>query len=213
MANLHFEETPTEFCPDGFGERSNSSSRICGIASPTAACPDVVFDTFDIPYSSVCGRVLAYRFGTTEAFGGRGSTRTVSIDSNYVDGVSLTRGDTPREHVWTFAAGHTSDPLIPTSSCRCVEPGNLDIPFPPPFVRKDYFCDVGSHNVSGFTDGPLWDGLGCNEGDTCCSFNRPPWFHKRLPFVTTENLEMRVCSDEGRDDEDIALSLVELYIQ
>ena len=33
---------------------------------------------------------------------GRGDNPT--IDSNYVDGVSLTHGSNPRQHIWTFAA-------------------------------------------------------------------------------------------------------------
>ena len=43
------------------------------------------------------GRVIAYQFGTTDAFGGNNK------HNNYVDGASLTRGS-PRSHIWTFAA-------------------------------------------------------------------------------------------------------------
>ena len=48
---------------------------------------------------------------------------------------------------------------------------------------------------------------------TCCSFNNPPWFHKQLPSATTDNIEIRVCRDEGRHNEDIAISNVEIYVQ
>lgn len=32
-------------------------------------CASVMFNTHGIPYTRVCGKVLAYRFGTTDAFG------------------------------------------------------------------------------------------------------------------------------------------------
>ena len=36
--------------------------------------------------------------------------------------------------------------------------------------------------VSGsYTADPLWDGEGCDETNTCCDFNSPPWFCKDLP--------------------------------
>ena len=40
---------------------------------------------------------VAYQFASTDAFGLR--TNDTSIDSNYVDGVSLTHGNNPRKHL------------------------------------------------------------------------------------------------------------------
>ena len=56
-----------------------------------------------IIYTKVCGKVLAYQLGSTDAFGTI-YHREISIDFNYVDGVSLTHDLNPREHIWTFAA-------------------------------------------------------------------------------------------------------------
>ena len=207
-------------CPDGFRERSDSNIRTCGINSTsTGSCPSIISETYSTVYSRVCGKINAYQVGTTDAFStfeGHGSN--VTIDSNYVDGVSLTHGNNPRGHIWTFATAVNDDYQIPFphSTCQCVRPGDRNIMAPPSFVGMDYFCDTGSRSGSHlgfFLNDPLWDGAGCASTSTCCSFNNPPWFHKQLPSATNENIEMRVCRDEGRSDEDIAISNIELYVQ
>ena len=57
---------------------------------------------------------------------------------------------------------------------------------------------------------PLWDGARCGRSSTCCSFNSPPWFMKQLSSSTSDDLELRVCRDQERIDEDVN---VELYVQ
>ncbi len=47
----------------------------------------------------------------------------------------------------------------------------------------------------------------------CCSFNNPPWFYKRLPQTTTDDIEVRVCRDGESNMEDVAVELIEIYIQ
>ena len=74
----------------------------------------------------------------------------------------------------------------------------------------------GANTIAGILlpDDPLWDGAGCYKaGNTCCSFNNPPWFYKQLPSSATDNIEMRVCRDSGNDNEDVAIEIVEVYIQ
>ena len=52
----------------------------------------------------------------------------------------------------------------------------------------------------------LWDGEGCrNHDDT--------WFYRQLPETTTDDIEMRVCRYEDRDNEDILIQSVDIYIQ
>ena len=205
-------------CPDGFRERSDSGIRTCGIGSTsTGSCPSITFKTYSTVYSRVCGKINAYQVGSPDAFStteGRGSN--ITIDSNYMDGVSLTHGSNPRRHIWTFVAAH-DDHSIYSETCQCTRPGDSRIMAPPSFVGMDYFCDTGSrtrvvHN-SFFGNDSLWDGTGCASASTCCSFNNPPWFHKRLPSATTDDIEMRVCRDESRHNEDIAISNVEIYVQ
>ena len=217
VASLDWSSNESLPCPDGFRERNDSNIRTCGIGSiSTGSCPFITFKTYSTVYSRVCGKINAYQVGTTDAFY-RPLNNRVNIDSNYVDGVSLTHGSNPRRHIWTFVAALNDNLSIPRT-CQCVRPGDRRIMAPPSFVGVDYFCDTGSRNGTRgglfYPDDPLWDGAGCASTSTCCSFNNPPWFHKQLPSATTDDIEMRVCSDESRDDnEDIAVSSVEIYVQ
>ena len=95
VASLDFASRSSS-CPAGLRERNDSDIRTCGINS--TACASILFDTYGIPYTSVCGKVLAYQFGTTDAFGTYGlmQNQTITINSTYVDGVSLTHGSNPR---------------------------------------------------------------------------------------------------------------------
>ena len=63
-----------------------------------------------------------------------------------------------------------------------------------------------------YVNDPLWDGAGCVRG-SCCQFNSPPWFCKDLPHPTSEDIELRLCSDDQSTDEDVPFELVEIYIQ
>ena len=83
----------------------------------------------------------------------------------------------------------------------------------PGFVGDNYFWDTGSaaHCQFGFFYGedPLWDEAGCGPQSTCCSFNNPPWFHWQFPQPTSDDIEMRVCKNEGPSNEDMTfLSIV-----
>jgi hypothetical protein len=152
--------------------------------------------------------------GLTDAFK-RTTTASITID-NYVDGISLTRGS-QREHIWTFAAGANNDS---SNQYTCPCSGNNAVQ-PPPFVETDYFCETGNYDnkqsspVLFFSADPLWNGEGCGAGSTmsCCDFNTPPWFYKELPQPTTDDIEMRVCTDEKRNTEDIAIEIIYIYIQ
>ena len=59
-----------------------------------------MFSTHSIKYNQVCGKIVAYQDKTPDAFRGQ----QLSIESNYVDGISLTHGRSPRKHIWTFVA-------------------------------------------------------------------------------------------------------------
>ena len=218
VAELDMRKSDSE-CPDGLIESENieqeSNTRTCvrnetsygGCSIPSN------FDTLGIEYSVVCGRVIGYQYGTTDAFTSTYST----IDSKYVDGVSLTHGD-PRQHIWTFASANDEVGTSPSSNCPCINTNQAAQATPPPeFVGNDYFCDTGSeerHQVIFYGDDPLWDGAGCGPQNTCCSFNTPPWFYKQLPQPTTDDIEMRVCtSGDPIGNEDVAIEIVEIYIR
>ena len=58
----------------------------------------------------------------------------------------------------------------------------------------------------------LWDGMGCPSVSTCCSFHNPPWFCKAVT-TTSDAIEVRVCRDEDRGNEDIQVELIEMFVQ
>ena len=83
-------------CPSGLRQRTDGNIHTCVRNSDSARCSSVTLPTSNIQYSSVCGRVIAYQIGATNAFEGD------NINSAYVDSVSLTHGN-PRQHIWIFA--------------------------------------------------------------------------------------------------------------
>ena len=198
-------------CPSGLQLFTNIRRR-CGIPSDGGGCASTMFDIHGIPYQKVCGKVIGYQEGSTDAFYG-----TNLIDNTYVDGVSLTHGHHPRYHIWTFAAatGESYD-LWYLTTCPCTRRHRIMPPIPH-FVGNDYFCDTGTRGRwqlnTLYSDDPLWDGAGCGRNSTCCSFNSPPWFMKQLPSSTSDDLELRVCRGQPRSDEDVSLKSVELYVQ
>ena len=162
----------------------------------------------------MCGRVIGFQDGTPDAFANHpGGTE---IDSVYVDGVSLTHGQMPRQHIWTFAGAVEEVARIPKNSCPCTRPNITYAGTIPSFVGQDYFCDTGSREAVElifYHNDPLWDGQGCGGNSTCCEFNNPPWFCKQLPQPTTDDIELRICGDQSTSDEDTPIEQVEIYIR
>ena len=192
-------------CPRSLMERNDSPNiRTCVRNEASAGCSSVELSTANIQYSTVCGRITAYQVGSTDDF----RIPTNDINSAYVDGVSLTHG-TSRQHIWTFAAAGRMDRICDPCHTQS-RPGS---------VGNDLFCDSGNPMSSTATSNtfhsanPLWDGVGCMAGNECCPTDNPPYFLKTLPQPTTDDIEMRVCRNEGRDNEDIAIETVEIYVQ
>ena len=199
-------------CPSGLRDRNDAGYRTCVPNSNSATCSSVTFLVNTFSYSKVCGRIIGYQYSSTNAF----HRSIINIDTYYVDGVSLTHGN-PRQHIWTFAAaaGETdSSDFI----CPCTNTNTSSTAPPPEYVGNDYFCDTGSSTTFSasstfYYEDPLWDGAGCGPLSTCCSFNTPPWFYKQLPQNTTDDIEMRVCRDQSVYNEDIALEVIDVFIQ
>ena len=200
---------PSQSCPDGLS--LNSSSRLCGKSALNVSCSSTFYESGG-EYSRVCGRVRGYQLRATDAF----YKASVGIDDHYVDGVSLTHGPRGnRTHVWTFAASfgeiYSGSALL--CFCQCV---TTQAPSPPLFVGNDYFCESGlnSQHVPGrstfYLDDPLWDSQNCVS--SCCRFNHPPYFTKTLLAPTSDDIELRICSNP----EQLAstpLDQVEIYVQ
>ena len=204
-------------CPAGL-KLLTTPKRLCAMNIDGGGCSSATFNLHGIRYTHVCGKIIGYQQKTPDAFWHYHRNRSLTIDDTYVDGISLTHGRNPRKHIWTFAAAlreilyrynlHTA--------CPCTNINNTaSIPIPP-YVGSDYFCDTGSESRYQhifYPNDPLWDGQGCGQLNTCCAFNNPPWFMKELPSSTSDDIEMRLCADQARTDEDITVETVELYVQ
>ena len=136
--------------------------------------------------------------------------------------MSLTHGPPgSRQHIWTFATGavENSPSSYPLYSCPCADRAQA-LSLVPSFVGNDYFCESGNpepeYSNTLYANDPLWDGQGCGAA-SCCELSyppgvTPPWFSKQLPQTTTDNIEVRLCGDEGNRNEDTPVELIELYI-
>ena len=198
-----------ENCPTGFREMTPSGKRICG--GRGRGCVSTSFISHGVEYSRVCGRIIGYQFGSTNAFLYY-YQKEPSIDSYFLDGIVLTYSS-PRRHIWSFAAGGNKYRYTP-NCCPCNSDHFSGII--PPYIQNDYFCDSGytysSESPTYYINDPLWDGAGCVKG-FCCQFNSPPWFCKDLPHPTSEDIELRLCLSESTSNEDVALEVVDIYIQ
>ena len=191
--NMKLRGQYTNQCPKGFDVflRISKPYRTCRRMTKFS-CSSEKFEVPAFKYSNVCGRIIAYQYRQSH-----GVQSHLSIDENYVDGVSLTHGRSPRQHIWTFVNAFGEGDAFPRFKCPCINTAiqNMTPPFQQ-FIGNDYFCDTGA--ITGlentfYGDDPLWDGAGCGPNNTCCSFNNPPWFYKSLPKPTTDDIEMRLC--------------------
>ena len=217
MAYLNMTDS-SQTCPSAWAT-INTPVRACGRQpSNSGSCNSVFYSTNGLSYTQVCGRINGFQYGFTNAF--RPFLRDgTSLDSWYVDGVSLTHGPPgSRTHVWTFANAkyELSNPGF-RSGCPCMLSNPSTRLFTvPSFVGNNYFCDTGSRiPQSGtiFSDNPLWDGVGCTGSNTCCQFNQPPWFCRTLPAATSDDLEVWICANQETINENTYISNIELYVK
>ena len=205
---------PTQQCPSAWREYNTGHGgvRVCGRPVTNGpSCAQVQYPSNNSQYSRVCGRAIGYQFGSTDAFGNAALERT--IDSYYVDGVSFTHGS-PRTHIWTLAAGLTEGSISHARfNCPCAHQTTQDSPS---FVGDNYYCESGNptgtyaqHHL--YSEDPLWDGGQC-EGECCSNGKSPPWFSVELTNPTTDDIDVRICCQQGTFD-DVVIKLLELYIQ
>ena len=196
-------------CP-GTWHKITTPRRLC--LGDIAGCAPANFDVKGVSYEHICGQAKAYQKGQTDAFNAQRNAIKPSIDSAYVDGVSITIGS-PRKHVWTYAAGISDDFDKTCCTCPCAKYPGIS---PPAFVGNDYYCesgDVGTYSIHPFyLSDPLWDGAGCTAGNGCCAQIGMPWFYRKLPIPVADDFEVRICKDLVHAQEDIAMEKLELYV-
>ena len=217
---------PSATCPQGLTRRYFPELTLCGrsdgefvITTPyKGGCQGTVFSTFGLNYSRVCGQLRGYQFSTPDAFEPYNENTSRTIDDVYVDGVSITIGNSPRKHIWTYAAGvdlRFYPPLLRVCPCN-----NGSIAQAPSYVSSDYYCETSAHVYTCcynrfhiYPNDPLWDGQQCFAQETpCCTHPNMPWFLKTLSETTTEDIELRVCGDQYVGDEDTLLQVIELFV-
>ena len=111
-------------CPSGTQHFSNGTIIACGIQEPSGpGCVSIPAPT-PHSYSHICGQVAGYQKGS-----GSGFTIEMgpSIDSTYVDGVSITRGS-PKQHVWSYAIVLQENYLPSDYMCPCNKDSLMKVP-------------------------------------------------------------------------------------
>ena len=94
---------PSQQCPSVWQEIT-TPRRVCGRRSTSASCEGLTYSSGSAQYDQVCGRIIGYQLNSPDAFGAGGRSFSRSIDSYYMDGLSVTHG-TPRQHIWSFVGG------------------------------------------------------------------------------------------------------------
>ena len=78
-------------CPSGFRLHQSGSVKACGRpVTSSGSCVSVQFPSNGISYSQVCGRVTGYQWGSTDAVHNYYGSNHNNLNSDYVDGVSIT---------------------------------------------------------------------------------------------------------------------------
>ena len=212
----------SQTCPSGWVPATFNGLRVCG-RPPDAGwrtCTQTTFSTMGKEYRQVCGQALGYQYGDPVAFGTYTyHTFDNSVNDYYLDGLTLTHGQNgSRQHIWSFVNGLSED-RTNADGCPCAPFASSNINIPS-FIGSNYFCESGSvnsTNVFNFHNEPLWDGSGCSlPGNTCCTFNSPPYFSIQLPSPTTNDIDGRLCGYENlmsSTPADTFITLLELYIK
>ena len=119
VANLDMTD-PTQQCPDGFKliTRTEPPLRTCGRPDGRSGYVSTTFPVHEIQYSRVCGRIVGYQYGATAAFY-HGTQQGHGIDSCSIDGISLTHGQSPRQHIWSFAGAVGEQYSYLSHLCPC----------------------------------------------------------------------------------------------
>ena len=184
VAMLDVQNCPLELKQKIF----NGNITSCVVRENDGGCTSIFYSSLDIPYSRVCGRIRAYKIGTPDGFRGVEGVEG-GINGNYLDGISITVNTaTSRTHVWSLVAGHSCYENRPT------------------FVGNDIVCETSSPCAMRTLCGSLlWKSQQYGR-------NVSSWL-KEMQSPHVSDIEVRVCRDQKKNDEDLAIATLELYVQ
>ena len=192
-------------CPGDWNYHTVNESFIRCAGTP-GTCQSAFSDDIHSAYDKVCGRIIGQGVDTTDAFF-RPAGPTRGIEDNYLDGVSVTLGARgSRKHIWSFGAGHPP-PIDDKYTCPCDASNASVAKSPPDEVQENYFC------TTSYPGDRLCSGSDCNSASSCCSFHNPPYFSVQLSESTTDKVELRICTDQGANDEQLFVLFAEIYVQ
>ena len=199
LAYLNTNEDNSSHCPDGFEIRNDTyNPLLCRRTNTNAGCSSVIYPSNGVSYSQVCGTVRVHSAGTPDGFGNFYIRKEPTLNQVYVDGLGIMFGDSPnRKHIWTYAFA-TLLGIADRNRCYICDNDKES------YVGIHYTC-VTEHcsSFSSCSHDTPWHGLPCVGNET---------FYRQLSESTTDNIEMRVCRDQGRRDEDILFSFVEIFV-
>lgn len=213
----------TENCPTGFNLYESNGVRACGRTNAThGSCESVKFPSNGVNYTEVCGRVLGYQFGLPDAlYHSNFPNNHSDVNSIYVDGISITHGS-PRQHIWTLMASIQEHAPFGNGQylCPCAN-GSSQVVTNQSFIGENYYCESGRDFNATMqylyrlqTHDVLWDGQNCGPiEEECCTNPNLPWFNKVFSYSTTDYIELRVCCDEGFNNEDVPVYFYEIYVK
>lgn len=202
-------QLPYQKCPDNFHTYESGKLRLCGKKTDGPSCDSVkIITPKDWSYQYVQGRVRGYQYASTDAFAAS-QDKYPTIDGPYVDGISITYGHNTRSHIYTLASAWRQYAKHPHGTCPETGYG-----FPQPeFVGNNYICSSGNpeqrwgrklyHNI------PLWSRNYKHYRDYDDYF----YFYVKLPSPTREDIELRICTDQSKHDENVYLEVIDLYIK
>ena len=208
---------PGSSCPLGLVQYNISNISLCWINDDYRGCNSAFFSNYGLNYTKVCGQVRGYPYGYPFAFNYNIHNYNYFNSEIRTFGVTLTYGNNPRKHAWTYAGGY---PEQGTSSYNCpCNNGSQYMNYTIPFVGNDYYCESGTNNYiyrKLYSNDPLWDGQDC-PGDeaTCCTSSKMPWFIKTLNETANDDIELNVCGYDYRYSTvgGTPFDLVEFYIK
>ena len=159
---------PSTTCPSGWN-MTGYSKRTCGRATDGSnTCDSATFPVRGGEYTRVCGRIRAYQWGLPEAFVNYHRGRVTTIDGVYAEGVSVTHG-TPRNHIWTFAAGASQS----NPTWTIVSPCDASIYIPVPSIVREDLSRVNEpwdfdEHITLHSNDTLYGGENNFPSSTCC---------------------------------------------
>ena len=218
MRTGYFNMSERNVCPQPLQRFQANEQWYCS-GNISVGCTSVYFNSYGNKYTEVCGMVGAHQYGRTLAF----FPPVSSLDNNYVYGISITHGRSPRRHLWTYAVGLNANPTDSNNdrrryNCPCTRLGTTATL--PNFIQNDYYCDSGNPSGNSYIHNhlypdQLWDssGASCALGSTCCDNPDQPWFKKKLGKTTSDDVEMRWCQYNDYWGLATATRSVEMYIR